>query len=247
MDRLLEGAADRDWIVFLDDDDPLPDPTVLGRVRDFAEARRAADPLTGGVAFRGATFDARSGNAIPVLRPGMTGPVAADYLHGGFFPFYSVAAVREVGVFRAELFFEWADLDYGLRLRASGYDLWVSSDLWNEFAPLMGHPEELVAPQWSLGPANARRFYLMRNRYHLLRTYGRPGSAARVFFLVGIAKPLANLARTPRLALAHLRLNLRAAWDARRRRYGVAPEPWGAQPPSAVEEEEPGEGEGGPA
>jgi len=236
MTRLLEDAGDRDWLVFLDDDDPLPDPGTLGHVLAFARERLAAEPVTAGVALRGSRFDARRGSVHPVMRPGLTGPIPVDYLHGGFFACYRVAAIRRVGVFEARYFFQWADVEYGLRLRTAGYRLWVSADLWNRFAPAMGHPPELATPMRTLGPADARRYYTMRNRFHLLRRYGRSGSALRVFALAAIAKPLANLPRTPALAIEHLSLNLRAAVDAARGRYGPGPEPWASQSPSPVED-----------
>jgi len=236
MERLLPGAGDRDWLVFLDDDDPLPDPGVLGRVRAFAEDCLARDPRTGGAAVRGARFDRRRGYPFPVLRAGQRGAIAVDYLHGGFFPFYPVPVVREVGIFQADLFFGWADLEYGLRLRRAGYRLYASADLWGELEGAMGHPPERTAPDRSLGPADARRYYTMRNRYHLLRTYGGPLAATRVFLVAGVAKPIWNLPSEPGLAFRHLRLNLRAALDSVRRRYGVGPEPWASEPPSPVEE-----------
>lgn len=235
MRRLLEDAADDDWLLLLDDDDPLPQATTLDRIHAFAEARRASDPRMAGAALRGARFDRRRGYPVPVTTRGGRGPVAVDYLHGGFFPLFDVAAVRRVGVFMEELFFGWADLEFGLRLREAGNTLYVDLDLWREVAPAMGHAVELERPRARLGPSDARRYYVMRNWYHVLRRYGAPGSAARIFLLAGLAKPLLNVPVAPSLALDHLRLNVRARIDAARGRYGEATNRWSTGRPSEVE------------
>jgi glycosyltransferase involved in cell wall biosynthesis len=220
MRRLLVRAEDPDWIAFFDDDDPLPDPSVLGRLHAFAEGQRAVDASLGGVGLRGARYDRRRGYPVPVTRDGTRGPIAVDYLHAGFFPLYSVRAVRSVGLLDDELFFGWEELEYGLRLQRAGFSLWMDGDAWAEFGARMGHPPERLGPAFSLGPADARRYYTMRNGLRVARRYAGLVPAARMLFLSGIAKPLLNLPRHPSLALSHLRLTLAAALDASRGSLG---------------------------
>ena len=231
MRRLLEDADDRDWIVLFDDDDPLPDPALLGLLRDAAEAARADDPATAGYGLRGSRFDMRTGRPVPVALGAVVGRVRVDHLSGGFFPFYSVAAVRSAGMFMDDLLFGWADLEFGMRLRRSGCSVYMDASLWRRFAPTMGHPVQRVHPRHSLGPATVRRYYRLRNMIHILREYGAPGAAARVA-AVGVLKPAANLPLTPSLAFRHLRLAARAIVDGYTGRLGVAPGRWSAENPS---------------
>jgi GT2 family glycosyltransferase len=235
MRRLLVDAADRDWIVLFDDDDPVPDSGVLGELGAFGDERRRVDPRTGAIGLRGAKFDRRRGYPVPVTRTAPQGPVAVDYLHGGFFPFYSVAAVRDVGVFPAELFFGWADLEYGLRLRERQWTLWMDADSWRVHGSAMGHPPELEGPRVRLGLADARRYYAMRNWMGVLARHAGPVAVTRMFLSAAVVKPLLNLPSEPRLALAHLRLNVRASLDAALGRSGRAWNRWTSEPPSPVE------------
>lgn len=235
MEHVLRSASDEDWITLFDDDDPLPDPELLGRLSERAEELAGRGEQVGGVGLRGSTFDRRRGYPVPVEPHDRDVPV--DYLHGGFFPSYRVGAVRSVGPFRASLFFGWADLEYGLRLRRAGFELWMAADLWRRHAPSMGHPPERVRPSLALEAADARRYYRMRNWFRLLPEYAGWATTARVFLLAGLAKPIVNLPVVPRLAWRHLRLNVRAAWDASRGMDGPdGPIRWTGTP-SVVEEE----------
>jgi glycosyltransferase involved in cell wall biosynthesis len=231
MRRLLEDADDRDWIVLFDDDDPLPDPALLGLLRDAAEAARADDPATAGYGLRGSRFDMTTGRPVPVARGPVVGRAPVDHLSGGFFPLYSVAAVRSTGVFMDDLLFGWEDLEFGLRLRRSGCSIYMDATLWRRFAPAMGHPVQPMRPRFGLGPASVRRYYRLRNMIHILREYGTPGAAARVAAL-GLLKPAANLPLAPSLAFRHLRLAARAVVDAYAGRLGVAPGRWSTENPS---------------
>ena len=236
MEHVVPSAADEDWITLFDDDDPLPHPQLLGLLSERASELAGRSGRIGGVGLRGSTFDRRRGYPVPVeLQHDRDAPV--DYLHGGFFPCYRVGAVRAVGPFRSSLFFGWADLEYGLRLRRAGYELWMAVDLWRRDASSMGHPSERVRPALGLEPADARRYYRMRNWFRLLPEYAGWPTTARVFALAGLAKPIMNLPVQPLLAWRHLRLNVRAGWDAARGVEGPdGPNCWTGVP-SGVEEE----------
>jgi glycosyltransferase involved in cell wall biosynthesis len=231
MRRLLEDAADDDWIVLFDDDDPLPDPGLLGELASAAAEARQADPSTAGYGLRGARFDRRRGRPLPVAAGSLTGRIAVDHLSGGFFPLYAASAVRRAGSFMDELLFGWADLEYGLRLRRAGGSLYMDADLWARYAPAMGHPPQEPRPALRLGPPSVRRYYRLRNMIHILRTYGEPGAAARVA-ATALAKAAANAPLAPADAPAHLRLTVRGIADGYAGRLGLAPAPWSAEDPS---------------
>src|SRR5439155_15640547 len=118
-----------DWIVLLDDDDPPPDGSLLAELTSFAGAMRAADPSTAGVGLGGARFAWRTARLVPIRDDERIGPVRVDYLGGNRFPLYLVGAIRRVGVFRADLFFGFDDVEYGLRLRTDGYSLYAHGQL----------------------------------------------------------------------------------------------------------------------
>jgi len=225
MERVLEVAHDDDWIVTLDDDDPPTDDDVFARLFDFARARHACDPATGAVGLTGTRFDRRRGRVVRVPDAELHGAVEVDYIGGNQFPMYSVRAARAVGVPRRDLFFGFDDLEYGLRLRDRGYVLSASGEEWlrarGRYGRLGGGP----APAVSLGEANWRRYYSLRNLVAILRECGSPGAAVRVSVLTAFAKPLVNLPRRPHAALAHLRLASKACADGWSGRMGRSVEP----------------------
>jgi glycosyltransferase involved in cell wall biosynthesis len=235
IERLLGELSDEDWIVLFDDDDPLPAPEVLGQLHARADALRARDPRMAAVGLRGSRFDRRRGYPVPLAPPPEARHVAADYLHHGFFPCYSVRVIREVGALRSSLFFGWADMELGLRMKAARRNLWVAADLWRASAGAMGPEPEADRPRWALEPTSPRRYYRMRNLFRLLPEYAGWVTTARVFVLAGIAKPLTNLAVDPQLAWEHLRLNVRAALDASRGVEGPRGPPRWVGRPSAIE------------
>jgi hypothetical protein len=151
--------------------------------------------------------------------------VPIDAIGGDRLPCYSVRAVRAVGPFRADLFFGFEELEFGLRLRRAGWSLAADG-------PALRHDREqrrAVAtppvPRRSLDPVSWRRYYSLRNLIVILRDHGHASTAARVALVVGFGKPIANLVRQPRLALAHLRLNARACRDGWTGRLGRRVEP----------------------
>jgi hypothetical protein len=96
----------------------------------------------------------------------------------------------------------------------------------------MGHT---MRPGRALGETNWRQYYTLRNAIYLLRNLGHRGAALRVSLIPGLGKPIANLPRSPRLAVQHLRLNWRAVRDGWGDRMGrtVEPHPWGRRPGKA--------------
>jgi glycosyltransferase involved in cell wall biosynthesis len=224
MRRVLQLAGDRDWIVVLDDDDPVPYPTVFSELERFAEEMLQRDLRTAGVAMAGGRFDWRRGRIRRVPDRELSGPVSVDHVAGNAVPFYRVSAVRDAGTFHAPLFFGLSEIEFGLRLWRAGYTFYAHGDLWRmrrEAAERMGLD---LQPGRRLAPMNWRRYYVLRNSIYMLRRFDHPGTALRVTF-VNLAKPLVNLPLGPRLAGRHLAVNLRACRDGWTGRMGRQLEP----------------------
>ncbi len=224
MQRCLELAADEDWIVTLDDDDPPSGPSVLGGLAAFAAAMSRQDPRVGAVGLVGARLDRRRGRLV---RPGdheLTGPVPVDYVGGNAFPTYSAGVVRSLGPFRTELFFGFDDLEYGVRVRRAGYSIYADGHAWRRKRAEAGRLNLDLRPDRRLADASWRRFYSLRNMIWLLRSGGHRTAALRVT-AIALGKPLLNVAHNPAAGLAHLRLNARACRDGWRSRLGRTVEP----------------------
>lgn len=217
MRRALESASDDDALVLLDDDDPLPDDAVLHELVVALTVGRRERPTLAGVALRGARLDRRTG-VLHGARPVEGEATDVDYLKSGWAATYSVAAVRQVDVFDASLFFGFDDLEYGLRLRDAGFVLEV-------------HDGRRDAPAESPPPAAAyrrspwRTYYTTRNLVVIYRRYGLRSAAARTGFVQGVAKPVANLLRRPRNARVQAHMAIAGLTHALRGRMGRRVEP----------------------
>ena len=248
MRTVLSEAADGDWIVVFDDDDPAPSRDSLAGLESFAREVTAHDATTAAVGIHGARFDWRRGRIRRVPDEELTGAVAVDYVGGNALPFYRVAAVRDVGPFLADLFFGLSEVEYGLRLRRAGYALYADGAAWQRARERAGRMGRSGDPSVLLSEPGWRRYYTLRNGIYVLRRFGRRGTALRLTVVVGIGKPLANLPFTPRRAVEHLRLNARAIRDGWRGAMGrrLAPDPWGRRPtkPPPVSATMPGDPDG---
>jgi glycosyltransferase involved in cell wall biosynthesis len=229
MRRLLPTAGDDDWIALFDDGEP-PGVEELAEMRQFALSMRARDPRLGAVGGVGATFDWARGRVARVPDDRLDGPVPVDYIGSGQLPLYSVRAARTVGVFRPELFFGFEELEYGLRLRAAGWSLYVDGDRWRAGRTMLGRLDVGGGPTVGFARTTWRDYYRLRNLIAILLASGRRGAAVRVSLLVGLLKPLANAPRQPGRALARLRLNWRACRDGWSGTLGRTIEPELGQP-----------------
>lgn len=225
MERVLRSADDVDWIVCLDDDDPPSSSSVIAELLSFGQEMRTRDRTTGAVGIMGARFDQKRGRMMRVPDVELIGPVRVDALAGNALPFYLVRAVRDAGVFSAELFFGFEELDQGLRLRDAGYAIFADGDRWRRHR---GRAHRLgldAQPSTTLAAVSWRRYYSLRNIIHILRSRGRTAGAMRVTAVHGFGKPLANLPLAPRAAIEHLRVNAAACRDAWIGRMGRTVEP----------------------
>jgi glycosyltransferase involved in cell wall biosynthesis len=219
MRRVLEVARPDDWILLLDDDNPPPvgSSRFLTDLATFASRLAAADPETGAVGAGGARFDARRGRMIRIVDEELADVVPVDCIANSLFPLYRTAAVRAAGVQDGRLFFGFGELEYGLRLRAAGYRLYLAGAFCRarRAGGPRSDPHRLGAP-W-------RQYYGVRNLVHLLRVSGHPLAAARVTLAQGLLRPLVTRPAGSRLAT--LRLTLRGAGDGWRGRLGRVVEP----------------------
>ena len=219
--EILARADDADWIVFLDDDDPLPTSDIVERLVAAAERLRIIDPASAGIGLRGARLERWTGRLMPVDGRGV---VSVDHLHGDFVPCYAVGALRRVGTFDPRLFFGFEELELGLRLRRAGFTLAADGDLCGEVGANMGREPQRSRPGMRLEAPSLRRYYALRN---LLVVLGREGlylQAVGWALVAGILKPAVWLVVRPSLAWSHLRLNVTAIGDAVRGRLG--PRTW---------------------
>ena len=183
MRRLLPTAGDDDWIVLFDDGEP-PGVEELAEMCQFALSMRARDPRLGAVGGVGATFDWARGRVVRVPDERLDGPVPVDYIGSGQLPLYSVRAARAVGVFKPELFFGFEELEYGLRLRAAGWSLYVDGDRWRAGRILLGRLDVGWGADGRLRPDHLARLLPAAQPHRhpaLLRTAGGrgPGQPAR--------------------------------------------------------------------
>jgi GT2 family glycosyltransferase len=112
--RAREREDRGEWLLVVDDDDPLQHPDVIGRL-----LATAPEPEVAAVGLRGALVT----RPLGLLRRA-GGPVTpVDYLASGGMPLYRWTALEKVGGFDDALFFGFEDLDLGLRLRADGWKL----------------------------------------------------------------------------------------------------------------------------
>jgi rhamnopyranosyl-N-acetylglucosaminyl-diphospho-decaprenol beta-1,3/1,4-galactofuranosyltransferase len=226
LTRVLEIAADEDWVVLLDDDNPPRRDDLLGFLYELALAERSRQPSLAMVGKTGARFDLRRGRAIRLRDDELSGVVPVDYVAGGQLPLIHVDALREVGVFDERFFFSFDDLDFGLRLREYGYRAVVDGSVAHWARARAGRLDaDGGVPRNAHFAAPWRRYYSLRNLVYLLRVRGYRGAALRVSITDGLVKALLIGVRQPRTAWAHLRFTAKAIADGWAGRLGrrVAP------------------------
>jgi glycosyltransferase involved in cell wall biosynthesis len=229
MRHVLTWANDDDWIVLLDDDDPPRSADALEILHAFAEERIRADGRTAAVGISGGWFDWRRGRMRRVADDELVGPVEVDHVAGNQLPMFLVGVVRKVGPFHEDLFFGLSELEFGLRLWSAGYKLWGHGPLWRQNREMTGRLGRELRPSRRLPQMEWRRYYTLRNLIFILRRFHHPVTALRVTLVNGFGKPIANLPFTPRLAIEHLLVNLRAVRDGWTGRMGRRVEPDGGR------------------
>lgn len=226
MQRVLGYASPDDWIVLFDDDDPPDRVDLLADLVTSLSVAIERRPELSGFGTSGARFDIGRGRVVRLSDRELAGGIVdVDWIGGNQFPMYRIAAVQHVGPFAEELFFGFDDLEYGLRLRSAGLGLAVDASIMAMRREAAGRTGWTPTPHRALQETNWRRYYSLRNLIVLIRTYGSESAAAAFALKAGLGKPLMRVFVQPRLALAHLSLNIRAVRDAYMRRMGRAIEP----------------------
>lgn len=229
MRHLLAGAADEDWVVLLDDDDPPYRDDLFELLHDLAVSTVPRRPRLAGVGAGGSRFDLRRGRNRRLADDEVSPVTPVDVIAGNQFPLYRLGVIREVGVFDSDLFFGFEELEFGLRLQAAGFELVAHGPVWLDKRRRGG--SRLTGVRLGLTDPGWRRYYSLRNLIVILRRNGAVGAALRVSLVRGVLKPLLNLPRAPARALAHLRLNLQALGDGWAGRLGLTVPPGnGSQP-----------------
>ncbi len=223
MARVIETAADGDWILILDDD-RLTGPGDTARdLRDFGEFLVERGAPVGGVGQVGAWFDRKRGRLVRLTDDELAGPVRVDYVAGGQMLMLRVGAVREIGVFDPALFFGFDDLDFCERLRLHGYGVYVLGPKALEARRRFGRLGTDVgrAPRrenpW-------RRYYSVRNHIVIMRRYTSAPRAAKITAGHLLGRPVLDLVRrnaSPKLFTA----GVRACADAWTGKLGRTMEP----------------------
>jgi glycosyltransferase involved in cell wall biosynthesis len=211
--ELQRIAEPLEWVLMLDDDDPLPATDVVER--ELEALCSLGEDQSGGVALMGARFSPPLLLATPIdPRPG--GLIPVDSLHGWAAPIYRAEALEEVGGFRPELFWGLEELDTGLRMGRSGWRLYVAADV---FLALPTPGKQVARPGRPRARAtdpSPRDYYRLRNSVDIGRRYFRRRHLALAIAVRAILKPLATLPLRPRVAIRALRQNVRAVVDGLR-------------------------------
>lgn len=217
--RWLDAIGPVEWVLLLDDDDPLPGATVVGDLLELALALSAADESFGGIGMKGARFRARS---LRTLAVPLDGPdiVPVDHLHGGYAPLYRRSALQDVGEFDARLFWGFEELETGLRLTRRGWRLYMAVGLMRRSPPTAKYRSLRSRPRLSLHEPTSSDYYRVRNMAWIGWRHASPLHVVAAMFVRAIGKPLANMAVRPRLATRALRMNGRALRDAMTGRMG---------------------------
>lgn len=220
VDVLLRREGAEDWVVLLDDDDPLPSSRLLEDLVLRRDALLSTGVRIGGIGGKGARFDLRWGRTRPVPKSAV-GVYEVDHLHGGYAPIYRLAALRDAGNFRQELFWGFEELDVGLRLNDAGWRLFVDADVLRWLPPTeklratSGRPRLLVSVD-----SFERRYYAHRNLDFIAWERSSALRLRAALALRQVGKPVVNMLVRPRVAAPLLRWNLRARRDARHGNLG---------------------------
>ncbi len=207
---LAELAGDDDWIVMLDDDDPPEDDDILERREAFATAMIRKDPRTAAVSGVGAFFDQTRGRLRRLADHELRGPVAVDYVGSNHFPLYRMGIMRQLGPFFSGLFLGYSELEYSLRVRRAGFNIYVDGEeviKRRESKNRTGLPSRSRSrvrtsmPPW-------RVYYTTRNMVWMLRANGHTFGALRVSFRRGLGRGVSQVVVSPKASPRYFRAGL---------------------------------------
>ncbi|HQV57024.1 MAG TPA: hypothetical protein PKV27_03355, partial [Ilumatobacteraceae bacterium] len=176
----------------------------------------------------GGRFSRRSGLLKRPSDDALVGLVDVDAIGGGQFPIYRASAVRRSGPVRADLFFGFEELEFGLRLQNHGYRLVVPADVWLQSRHVLGRTGMNARQAAGVRTTSAwRRYYSVRNLIWISRTHGGPIAPLVATIRSGLFSAAADVWRGRSVRAAYPAV--RGMMDAWRGRLGavVVPEGYG--------------------
>ena len=202
----LSDARRGEWLLVVDDDDPLGHPELVERLLQASTTVDEGLHL-GAIGLRGAGLG-RTARLHRIIGP-EGHPTQVDYLASGGAPLYRWTLIEEIGFFDPDLFFGFEDLDMGLRMRGSGWTAWSTA------LPSLHTVAETSAERlpW-------REYYKSRALVHILRSHIGWKAVAITILRSTMLGSLALVDRERTFALAHARF--RGAVDGWRGRLGPA-------------------------
>lgn len=219
MRHALEHAGTDDWLITFDDDDPPKSPDALERLWATAMQLLSTDRRCGAVGASGCRFDSRRTRVSRLPDSELTGkPVQVSTIGGGQLPMIRLAAVKDVGTYRPELFFGHEELEFFLRLQQGGWSAYADTALLLRYRSARG--PLATRPSRRLGTPDWRRYYSIRNRVYIAYQTAGVRPALRVVAETA-GKVLVNAPRDPREAALHAPLTARACVDGLRGRLGL--------------------------
>lgn len=170
MNLVLANTQPEDWILIVDDDDP---PPYAEAIEDVCRAAIMGPDNIAVVGLTGARYERRSGRLSRVTDDELTELTDVDYIGNGQLPLYSARALLDTGVFDANLFFGFEELEFGLRLRSRGWRLIAPGPVVRRVREINGRTGlgRRVGP--SRPGAPWRRYYSARNGLTIARRHGR--------------------------------------------------------------------------
>jgi glycosyltransferase involved in cell wall biosynthesis len=161
------------WLLFLDDDDPVPSQFLVAELE-----ASIYDSGADAVGVVGSVLDRRSGRLSRPHASGEARYIDVDQIGSGRFPAYRANAISQVGPVREDLFFGREDLELGLRLKAGGFDVRIDRDLFQKYAPSLG--KSSVNPSPRTVPVRGPFWHRTTvNHLRILHTYIGRTTAAR--------------------------------------------------------------------
>ena len=219
----VRWALDRgfDWIYWGDDDDPPRTGDTLERLLDFSCS--LADRKLGGAAAFGARWDWHRGELVRPDDRELSGGVPIDAAGGNSQLLLRREAVETVGLPQKALFFGLEEIEYCLRLKKQGYELWADGALFRRYREMAGRlgTERRRRAVTPLAPNQIwRQYYHTRNYIYLMRhTFHHP-HLARLEAARALARALLSFRRGPSFGAQFARLQLRGVVDGYLDRLG---------------------------
>lgn len=221
--ELADELGPEDLVLHLDDDDPPPQPQLLGRLVDDLDAAADFDPEVAGIGLSGGRLNVRTGLIAPVSGAPPLEPV--DHLHGGYLPLYRFGALLSVRGADPTFFYGFEELELGRRLTLAGWRLLVHNGLMrgvqDQYPKRTPKPRRLTSIEDA--EADWSRFHKERNLVRILRRERRWAAIASTVLIRHVARPVTAMPRHPRRAAHRLLLGLRAAAAGLRDTGGIDP------------------------